>query len=208
VNAELPEAQQQFEAARRRLGPDDPETVQAELNLAHCLVELNRPDEADVLLQHVVGIRTKDLGPDDPQTLLALGLSANVAKKLGRFEEARDLHIKVLAWMEVQENVQPADLAVMLMETAHLLAQWNEVDQAAEFYQRAFDMRRKALGSDDPKTLSSERWLALTRYRNGEAEAARELAEDAIERCRRSLGAEAPETLRVQELLTKISERG
>jgi tetratricopeptide (TPR) repeat protein len=204
VNTGLPEAQQQFEASKRRLGADDPETVQAELDLARCLVELNRPDEADELLQHVVAIRTKDFGPDDPQTLLALGLSANVAKKLGRFDEARDLHMKVLAWMEVQETVQPADLAVMLMETAHLLGQWNEVDQAAEFYQRAFDMRRKALGSDDPKTLSSEKWLALTRYRNGEPEVARELAEDAFERCLRCFGAEAPETLRVKELLRKI----
>jgi eukaryotic-like serine/threonine-protein kinase len=205
--SELPLRKQQVDASRRNLGPDDPVTIQNELDLARRLVQSSRPDEASELLRHVVAIRTRDLGPDHPDTIMALSLSANVAKKLGRFDEARELHLTVLAWMEKQETVQPAELAQMLMITAHLFGQWRELERAAPYYQRAFDIRRETLGPDDP-TLISQRWLALTRYRNGQPEIARELAEDAVERCRKSLGAESPETLRVQDLLTKMSQSG
>jgi tetratricopeptide (TPR) repeat protein len=205
---ELPLRRQQLDACRRDLGPDDPETVQAELNLARHLVELHRSEEADALLQHVVSIRTAELGSDNPETVLALALSANVAKKLGRFEEARELHLQLLKWVESQDSAQPADLAVVLMQTGHLLQQWREREQAAEFYQRALDLRRDALGPDDPNTLNSQRWLAFAMYLIGHADTARELAEDAGERYHRTLGAEATETLQVRDLLAKMSERG
>lgn len=93
---ELSLREQHLAACRRNVGLDDLGTVQAEMRLASCLVKLKRAEDADPLLRHIVAIQTAIMGCDNPETILALSLSANVARKLGRFDEARDLHLKTL----------------------------------------------------------------------------------------------------------------
>jgi tetratricopeptide (TPR) repeat protein len=202
---ELPLREQYLEACRRNLGLDDLDTVQAEMRLASCLVHLNRPDEADRLLQHVVKIRSAEQGAESTETVLAVALSANVARKLGRFDEARDLHLWTLAWLETQDSIESADIARMAMSTGHLLTEWREFEQASEFYRRAFEIRRRALGPDDPDTLISQRFLALTSYSSGQVDIARSVTEDVLERLQRTLGVDAVETAQVQVLLTNIN---
>lgn len=204
---ELPLRRQHLGACRRSLGADDLDTTSAEMRLASCLVRLGRPEEADPLLEHVVKVRTAEEGPGDAATMVAISLSANVARKLGRFEEARDLHLRTLAWLEANESVGSADIATAAMNTGHLLAEWREFDQAAELYRRAFEIRTRVLGSDDPSTLSSERFLALVSYQNGRVDVARSLTEDALERLERTLGPDAVETTQARNLLSQIELR-
>ena len=71
------------------LGPEDEATLNAEWKLATCLISLDRPEDADPLLTHVVAGKALALGNDDPETLAARAWSATVAKKLGRLSEAR-----------------------------------------------------------------------------------------------------------------------
>jgi tetratricopeptide (TPR) repeat protein len=152
---ELPLREQHLAACQRNLGPDDLGTVEAELKLATCLVKLKRVEEEDQLIQHSVAVRTTVLGCDNPQTMLAVSLQANVARKLGRFEEARNLHAKILEWIESQEAAEPVNLAAMAMQMGHLMTEWREFAQASRFYQRAFETRRLALGPENPDTLIS-----------------------------------------------------
>jgi tetratricopeptide (TPR) repeat protein len=148
------------------------------------------------------------LGGDDPQTILAVSLFANVARKLGRFEEARDLHMKTLEWVESQESADSVNVAALAMQVGSLMVEWHEFDQASEFFRRALDIRQKALGPDDPDTLSSLRWLALIIYRCGKIEAATTLAEELAERSARTLGPEARESVMAQDLLARFAGSG
>jgi tetratricopeptide (TPR) repeat protein len=127
-----------------------------------------------------------------------------VARKLGRFDQARELHLRTLAWLESQDTTDSADIAVMAMNVGHLLTEWREYEQASEFYRQALEMRRSFLGPDDPNTLSSQRFLALTSYRSGHTDDARSLTEEVLERLKRTLGPDAADTVQAQELLADI----
>jgi tetratricopeptide (TPR) repeat protein len=205
---ELSLREQHLAACRRNVGLDDLGTVQAEMRLASCLVKLERADEADPLLRHVVAIRTAILGSDNPETLVSLSLSANVARKLGRFDEARDLHLKTLEWIESQESVDSVNMASAAMQVGNVMTEWREFEQGSEFYRRALEMRQLALGPDDPDTLSSLRSLALATYLSGQVEVARGLAEELVERSERTRGAEARESIMAQEVLLRIKGHG
>jgi hypothetical protein len=75
---------------RNTLGVDSLSTVSAEMTLARCLFELDRYEDSNHPLPHVIAIRNAELGPDDPQTLRATNLQSEVANKLKRLEEARE----------------------------------------------------------------------------------------------------------------------
>jgi tetratricopeptide (TPR) repeat protein len=154
-----------------------------------------------------VAIRTAILGRGNSETLASLSLSANVARKLGRFDEARDLHLKTLEWIESQESVDSANMSFAVMQVGHLMTEWREFEQGSEFYRRALEMRQLALGPDDPDTLSSLRSLALATYLSGQVEAAKGLAEELVERSERTRGAEAKESVMAQEMLLRIKDQ-
>jgi tetratricopeptide (TPR) repeat protein len=205
---ELPLRQQHLEACRRNLGPDDLGTTEAERTLALCLVKLKQPEEADQLIEHALAVRTSQLGPEDPRTMMVLALSASVARKLGRFEQARDLHLRILKWIESQEASEPVHAARIVMQLGTLMAQWREFNQASEFFERAFGIRRDVLGPDDPDTLGSELWLAFMAYDRGLAVIATGFAEDVRERATRVRGVEAPEAEKARWLLARIEGNG
>jgi tetratricopeptide (TPR) repeat protein len=204
---ELSLREQHLAACRKNVGLDGLGTVQAEMRLARCFVKLRRAEDADPLLRHVVAIRTAILGRGNSETLASLSLSANVARKLGRFDEARDLHLKTLEWIESQESVDSANMSFAVMQVGHLMTEWREFEQGSEFYRRALEMRQLALGPDDPDTLSSLRSLALATYLSGQVEAAKGLAEELVERSERTRGAEAKESVMAQEMLLRIKDQ-
>jgi hypothetical protein len=57
------------------------------------------------------------------------------------------------------------------------------------------DRRRRVLGDDHPRTLSSASNLAIDLRRLGEVQAARDLDQDTLDRRRRLLGDDHPDTL-------------
>jgi eukaryotic-like serine/threonine-protein kinase len=71
---------------RTSVGAEHDATLSAEWKLAMCLTTLERPEEAEPLLRHVVAGRAAALGPDDPQTLTAMAWSARVAKRLAKLQ--------------------------------------------------------------------------------------------------------------------------
>jgi hypothetical protein len=71
-----------------------------------------------------------------------------------------------------------------------------EYQQARELDEDALARRRRNLGKDHPKTLTSASNLAIDLRHLGESERARELDEDTLVRRRRVLGKDHPETLR------------
>src|ERR1700728_2366183 len=52
---------------RNNVGPEHDFTLNAEWNLAMCLTTLERPEDAEPLLAHVVAGRAVALGQDDPE---------------------------------------------------------------------------------------------------------------------------------------------
>lgn len=92
----------------------------------------------------------------------------------------------------------PADAkarAAALMREAEVLVQVGELQRAVPLLAEALELRRAALGEDDPATLASLNDYAFVLMRAGRAQAAEPLMAEALQRRRDVLGARHPDTL-------------
>jgi hypothetical protein len=151
--------EQIVDGLRKNVGAEDDATLNAEFKLATCLIALERPQEADPLLAHVVAGRSLALGEGDPQTLAAKAWSAHAAKRVGRLEQARVLQEEVVnGYVSLGEGESDqGQLAVLNL--ASTLIELHQVADAGRLVRSVLDVRRLALGPDDPKTQEVQRIL-------------------------------------------------
>jgi hypothetical protein len=172
-------------ACQRNVGPDHLGTASAELRLAICLFKLERYEDADLLLPHVISVRASTLGEDDPNTIQAIDLQSNVSTKLGRRKEARELQTRVLGWYDSQGlgDSEPAISCVLNLATT--LASLHEFGESTRLARRALQARTRVLGSDDPSTLGALGILTMNLMLAGNNLEANNLARDLVERVQR-----------------------
>lgn len=85
-----------FEARRRILGPEHPETLDVLNNLGTAIRAGGRYSEAEHVFREVEEIRTRVLGPDHPATLASLHGLAWAYQYQGRFAEAEPIWARLL----------------------------------------------------------------------------------------------------------------
>jgi uncharacterized protein (DUF2267 family) len=152
VTEETALREQILSALRESVGPEDATTLNAEFKLATCLLALERPQDAAPLLAHVVAVRSVALGEDDPQTLAAKAWSASVAKRVGRLQEARALQEEVVNGHESRGDGETDQGLLAALNLASTLIELDQRNDAARLARSVLDVRRHALGPDDPKT--------------------------------------------------------
>jgi eukaryotic-like serine/threonine-protein kinase len=140
-------------ALRNNLGVDDDATVNAELKLATCLITLERPADAETLLDHVVTGRSRAHGEDDPQTLAAVAWQASVAKRLGRLEEARTLQQRVVDGYQSRQEFESDQALLADLNLASTLTDLRQFAAACDLLRAVAAVRSRTLGPEDPKTL-------------------------------------------------------
>jgi hypothetical protein len=137
---------------RKNVGAEDEATLNAEFKLATCLIALERHHDADPLLAHVVAGRSLALGQADPQTLAAKAWSASVAKRVGRLQEARALQEEVVNGYESRGEGETDQGLLAALNLASTLIELDQRNDAGRLARSVLDVRRHALGPDDPKT--------------------------------------------------------
>jgi len=152
--------EQIVDGLRKNVGAEDDATLNAELKLATCLLALERPHDADPLLTHVVAGRSLALGEDDPQTLAAKAWSASVAKRMGRLPEARALQEEVVNGYARNGEGESDQGQLAALNLASTLTELHQLDDAGRLVLSVLDVRRRALGPDDPKTQEVQQILA------------------------------------------------
>lgn len=138
---------------------------------------------------------TRQLGPDDPQTLHLRFHIANVLRSQGRFREARDLDMAVLAR---QRTVLRADHPHTLMTAGSLAADHRALGEVAESLEsdlRTYASFKEQFGEDHPRTLVAAFNLAISYRITGDYTAARRLDSDTLDRRRVVLPPDHPYTL-------------
>ena len=160
VGEESAVREQILERLRKNVGPEDGATLNAEFRLATCLLALERPEDADPLLAHVVAVRSLALGEDDPLTLGAKAWSASVAKRAGRLQEARALQEQVVDGYQSRGEGESDQGLVATLNLASTLTELDLLDGARQLVRSVLEVRQRTLGPDDPKTLEVEQVLA------------------------------------------------
>jgi tetratricopeptide (TPR) repeat protein len=162
----------------RVLGPEDPDTLAAQNNLANAYQMAGRIDEAIALHEQVVAGRERVLGPDHPDTVAARNNLAAAYRSAGRTEDGVDYE---------QSPTDPD--AIVLPEPAPA-----GLGTIARHEQVLAD-RERLLGPDDPDTLAARNNLAVAYQAAGRTDEAITLHEQALADRERVLGPDHPATL-------------
>jgi thioredoxin-like negative regulator of GroEL len=188
--------EQVLEAVQRNLGPGDEEGIKAGMDLANCLLALNRIDDAERLF---AGIIAEATGSAD---------SVSAKKAEATYEEASTLLNNLLPVYALHgADEDPAALEVSTT-LGTVLVNLDRVDEAIPLLRRVLDVRSRRLGPGDPETMSSLRLLASVLTRAKQFDEARLLARKLDERYAKELGEEHPDTAEAREFLATIKSLG
>ncbi|MGC2528517.1 MAG: tetratricopeptide repeat-containing protein kinase family protein, partial [Candidatus Acidiferrum sp.] len=191
----MPLVQKSVEIQKRVLGPENPDTLKSQNNLAIMLARQGHFPEAEKLVRETMETSRRVLGPEAP---LTLGSMANLAILLdheGRLAEAEQLARQTLdASRRVLGPENPSTLKAM-MTLANVLWHEGKLADAEKQNREILDIRRRVLGPDHPDTLNSMNNLANVLDDEGHYAEAEKLYRETLDIQRRVLGPEHPFTV-------------
>ncbi len=198
-----PNLRRALDLRRNALGPEHPDTLEAQLTLAGFLLGTRKWEEGGRLARETWQGRQRILGPEDPDTLKAQELYAQALQDGGRAPEAEPIERQVL---QIRERV----LGSNDVRTIDALANVGYIREVRGAYPEAEQYLRKALAGLERLGLADQgdghfyvKELALLRLLQGDpAEAEKRLAE-VLPRSSRRLGPDHRVTLHIQRCLVR-----
>ncbi|MEU4347832.1 serine/threonine-protein kinase [Streptomyces sp. NPDC023838] len=194
--AEAGEVHRAVAAARAEaLGPDHPDTLVSQYEVAFALSRTGR--EADALREFdlVAQARARTLGPDDPGALDARQETAYVLGRLGRHSEAHEVYASVLA---ARKRVMGPDDPATLRCRHNLAFNLGRLGRLEDAYRMACDVaadRARVLGAGHPDTLVSRYEVAYVLGQLGRWVEALQVYREVASARATALGADHPDTL-------------
>jgi serine/threonine protein kinase/tetratricopeptide (TPR) repeat protein len=192
-------AKEQYERScalyTRFRGPHDSATLNSILNLAVCLADLGRHDEALKLREEALRLSTARYGRDDLNTLIAmhdLGLSYG---ELNRDTEAIKLFEQVLPLRKLKLGPGDRNTLWTMMNLAASYERSGRLAEALELRQQTLALRKAALGPDDLETIWSIYELGLSYASLDRHDEAIKLFEEVLALRKEKLGAHERGTL-------------
>jgi len=192
-----------------RLGPNHPDTLTSQNNLASALNDLGRYMEAEELHRRTWEARKAhpSLGPDHPETLMSQDNLAGALGSLGRHGEAEELHRRTWEAEKIHPSLGPDHPNTLTSQNnlASALHNLGRHDEAEALFRRTWEARKAhpSLGPERPDTLKSQDNLAHaldSLGRHDEAEALFRRTWEA-RKAHPSLGPDHPDTLMSQDIL-------
>ena len=192
-------------SVRQRLGiEDDTAFAQSIGNLAEVRRLRGRIASAESLYRRSLHIRRRLLPPGHRDVADNLNNLALVLHGLGDYAEAERMHREALGLRRPLGEGHP-DVSNSLQNLAlTLVARGGDarLAEAESLYTEALALRRRTLGTDEPRTLNTQQNLGGLLVRLGEPRRARILLEDAVVRATKRLGRDH---LYTTSALTKLS---
>ena len=190
----------QFEKARAlyvaHLGPADPDTLRATLNLAISYAALGRRDEALRLEEEAVPPLAAALGETDPEVLQAMNNLGASYLAAGKAAEARRLHERVLAARTAARGLDDPDTLRAAHNLANDLVALGEHGAALTLREDVLPRFQASLDPKHPDTLAAAYNLANSYERANRHKDALERHKTTFEGRRERLQPGHPDTLR------------
>lgn len=193
-----------LEEARRRLGPDDPDTQAAAAGLASLYLRLGRRGEARRLLEEALERARRTLGARHPETLdLAGGLALALAHE-GPGRRARALFEEVLEGRRATLGERHRATLTALSNLAGHHQASGRPDLAEPLLRQVLEIQGVLLGPDHVDTLVAAQNLGALLRDAGRLGEAAALLEPIHGRLARTFGADHPDTLRAAASLAGL----
>jgi tetratricopeptide (TPR) repeat protein len=194
---------------QQRLGPDHPDTLDAQYLLALTLYQMGRYREALGSCEDILARRRRVLGENHIDTIWAANALALQLSELGNKQAARKLLADVFSRLRQAHADDLHGISGAANNLAQVLFDLGETDTARQLHEAALTGFRQALGDDHPDTIECAISFAIDMRELGQAGAARHVHEDALARNRRVLGYDHPQTLWcVEELAADLRAAG
>jgi serine/threonine protein kinase/Tfp pilus assembly protein PilF len=180
---------------RERLGPDHPETLDAENLLGVTLQDRGELAEAEPLLRRSLEIRRRVLGPEHAETLGAENNLGELLREEGRLAEAEALFRHGL---EIRRRtLGPENPRTLITENnlGLLLHDRGALAEAEPLLRHNLDAERRVHSSDHPGALSAVNNLARLLWEQGRPAEAEPLFRQNLEAARRVFGPDHTNTL-------------
>ena len=183
------------EVRKRVLGPNHPETLASETDLAWILRLEGHSAQAETLLRQTLASQQRVLGPTNPATVKSTSNLAVVLSDEGHYPEAEKLFREVLSSRQHTLGPNHTDTIIAMNNVATVLFTQHKYPEAEKLYREVLDIRQRTLGPDHPYTLLSMNNLAVVLHSEGNYAEAVKLKRQTLEIRRRILGPEHPDTL-------------
>jgi tetratricopeptide (TPR) repeat protein len=164
-------------------------------NIASCLYEDGRWNEAEVLYTELIRVKQEETGPNHPSALSSVAHLSSTYWEQGRWNEAEKLGLQVLEMRKTVLGAEhPDTLASMatLASTYWVQGRW---DEAERLELQVLEMSKTVLGAEHPDTLTSMADLASIYWGQEQWDEAEKLESQVLEMRKTVLGAEHPNTL-------------
>lgn len=188
----LPYSLRAVELAREHLGPDHPDTLDAERTLAINHAELAEFDKAEPLLRRCVSVLARD--KNNPTYGAAMGELARVLFEQGNATEAEPLMREAIRMGQSESSVDDSTL-VSMDHLGTLLTSQGRFQEAESQLRETLALREKKFGPDSPVTAFTLTSLANVLQKQGHNDQAIELLERVLAIRRFKLEPGHPSTL-------------
>ena len=168
------------------------------------LLELGVFDQSWPELERTVALQREELGSDHPATLHSFNQLGRLSYKLGRYQEAAQVHLEVF---EKQQRILGSEDPETLWTMYHLAKALDKLgawQQAESLYHENIEIRRRVLGPEHVDTLVAVNSLALFLGVRGMVDEAERLQRENLDSLSRIAGADHPDTLRAWGNLAAI----
>jgi len=156
----------------RVLGPDHPDTLTVQNNLAAAYRDAGRFTEAILLFEQTLAARERALGPSHPDTLRSQHNLAAAYRDAGRSTEAIPLFERTLAARERELGPDHPSTVSSLRDLAAAYRDAGRFTEAIRLFERTLPAQERQLGPDQPSTQVAPDNLTLADHEAGRAEEA------------------------------------
>ena len=179
----------------RTLGPDHPDTLISQGNLALAYLAAGRTAEAILLFEETLKLRTSKIGPDHPDTLANRNNLATAYRAAGRTDQAIALHEETLKLMTSKLGPDHPDTLASRNNLAQSYLNAGRTGEAIAMHEETLKLSKSKLGPAHPGTLTTRNNLAIAYLAVGRMAEAIALNEETLKLSTSSFGPDDPATL-------------
>jgi serine/threonine protein kinase len=204
-NAEAePHLTKALDLHRRLSGPEHPDTLNAQRDLAGVLLQLKKLPLAAELLQDNLKASRKVFGPEHPLTLKTLNSLAVYHWRRGELAKAEELYRQVLNDRRRILGREDADTLDSMSNLGVLLLVRSQRERALPILRDAWEGLRQLSGRENPRTLTVRFMLAEALRAGANRDDAEPLYREVWEARCRVLGPDHQDTLLVLDRLVRL----
>lgn len=179
----------------QHLGPDHPQTLTSQHNLAISLARVGRHQEALKLREATLQQQTAILGRDHPDSLNSLHHLANLHDEMGQHRTALPLREETLKLRQLKLGLDHPDTLSSMHNLANSYDALGRLQEALALYETTLRLQKIHLAPEHPETLRTMHNLANVYSDAGRSQDALNLREETLRRRQARLGPSHPDTL-------------